>query len=63
MLFPFDWTTRIRGPVSYWDPRFHGRGFAIFEIMLDAVLVVFLAAGPAARWRARRLSAAAGPAH
>lgn len=24
LLFPFDWDTRFRSPVSYWDPAHHG---------------------------------------
>ncbi len=54
LLFPLDWTTRFHSPVSYWDPRYHGRLFARLELAVDAALLLFLAAGPVARWLARR---------
>ncbi|MFY0681174.1 MAG: hypothetical protein JXR13_11410 [Thalassovita sp.] len=40
-LLPFsDWV--FRSPVSYWDPNYHGRVFAIFEIGLAATLFVIV---------------------
>lgn len=42
-----DW--RFRSPVSYWDPRFYGEVFAIFEVGLVVGLAIFLC------WRFRRL--------
>lgn len=54
IYFPFDWSTRFRSPVSYWDPRYFGREFAIFELVLDLVLLIYLF-GPRARaWAQRR---------
>lgn len=42
LFFPFDWSTRFQSPISYWDPRHHGRTFAIFEIALDLLLIGYL---------------------
>lgn len=41
-LFPFDWHTRIHSPVSYWDRARHADQFAIFELILNLVLIVYL---------------------
>ena len=38
ILFPFDWTFRIRAPVSYWDPAHHGIPMMIFGLALDIAL-------------------------
>ncbi|MFQ3583824.1 MAG: hypothetical protein SNJ85_02650 [Cyanobacteriota bacterium] len=27
VFFPFNWSYRWRGPVSYWDPRYGGDWF------------------------------------
>ncbi len=42
LLFSFDWRLRIRSPVSYWDPNYHGRTFAAFEAALDLLLLGYL---------------------
>lgn len=42
-----DWV--FRSPVSYWDRRFYGDAFAVFEVSLAAALAVLLC------WRMRRL--------
>jgi len=42
LLFPFDWRRRFRSPVSYWDPRYHGRVFRYFELALNLVLLIYL---------------------
>ncbi len=56
LLFPFNWSYRYRGPVSYWDPRYYGRPFTLFEYLLDlAILGYFLV-----RWRQRRAASASG---
>ncbi|MGJ3237958.1 MAG: metal-dependent hydrolase [Anaerolineae bacterium] len=39
LLFPFDWSTRFSSPVSYWDPRHHGDSFALFEHVLNLILL------------------------
>ena len=51
LLFPLEWTTRWQSQVSYWDPRYYGREFALFESILDIILTVYLV-GP---WISRRL--------
>jgi len=51
LLFPFDWQTRFYSPVSYWDPERYGVPFAIFEHLLLAAMVLYLAIN---WWRKRR---------
>ena len=33
---------RFRSPLSYWDANYFGREFTIFEMLLNAVLLVYL---------------------
>ena len=47
-----DW--RFHSPVSYWDRRYHGAQFAIFELMLNLVLLGYLLRRPVQRWMRRR---------
>jgi hypothetical protein len=42
LFFPFNWNIRYHSPVSYWDPRHYGTQFAIFELSLDLVLLLYL---------------------
>ena len=42
LLFPFEWQTRFRSSISYWDPAFFGREFLVFEIVLGLILVIYL---------------------
>jgi len=42
ILFPFNWTYRFNGPVSYWDTMYYGHEFFIFELSLVIVLVGYL---------------------
>ena len=42
LFFPLDWSVRFNSPVSYWDLRYYGREFGIFEIVLDLVLLLYL---------------------
>lgn len=42
LLWPFDWRFRFSSPLSYWDPAHYGRGFALFEGVLDVVLLGYL---------------------
>lgn len=42
LFFPFNWSFRFHSPVSYWDPRYHGRTFAQFERILDGILLIYL---------------------
>lgn len=41
-LYPLSASIRFESPVSYWDPSYFGRSFTVFEIILDALLVVYL---------------------
>ena len=50
LLFPFDLNLRFESPVSYWDQKYYGREFAIFEHSLFLVMLGYLAW----RWRVRR---------
>lgn len=51
LFFPFEWSIRFQSPVSYWDPRYYGREFTLFELLLDLALLGYLAAP----WFARRV--------
>lgn len=42
LLFPFEWSVRFQSPVSYWDDRHYGRQFAVFELLLNLVLLAYL---------------------
>lgn len=42
LLFPFDWSLRFASPVSYWDPAHFGRQFFVFELTLNALLILYL---------------------
>lgn len=57
LLFPFEWSLRFQSRVSYWDSRYFGREFSIFELLLDLVLLVYLC-GPGL-WRRLRRGAVA----
>jgi hypothetical protein len=57
LFFPLEWSVRFQSPLSYWDPRFFGREFAVVELLLDLVLLVYLF-GPRLWRRLRRGGAA-----
>ncbi|NJP04697.1 MAG: hypothetical protein HC837_03225 [Chloroflexaceae bacterium] len=42
LLFPFQWSIRFYSPVSYWDPAYYGREFALFELVLTIGLLTYL---------------------
>ena len=42
LLFPLNWSWRFVSPISYWDSRYFGREFAIFELSLNVILLVIL---------------------
>lgn len=42
-LFPLNWELRYFAPISYWDPRYGGREWSMFEHLLDVVLLAWLA--------------------
>ncbi len=54
LFFPFDWSYRFSSPISYWDPRYYGRQFTIFELGLDLILLGYLWLPPLWRWVKRR---------
>jgi hypothetical protein len=41
ILFPINWEYRFRSPLSYWDPDYHGRAFAICEHVIDIMILVW----------------------
>lgn len=53
LFFPFEWTIRYVSPVSYWDDRYFGREFTLFETTLNIVLLGYLF-GPSLWQRLRR---------
>jgi hypothetical protein len=57
LFFPIEWSMRFHSPLSYWDARHFGREFAIFEVLLDVGLLIYLF-GPGLWRRLRRQSAA-----
>ncbi len=42
LLFPFEWETRFRSPVSYWDRKRYGGPFTVFEHGLLLVMLAWL---------------------
>jgi hypothetical protein len=40
--FPLDWQSRLRAPVSYWDPAHHGRSVRLLEHLLDLLLLLVI---------------------
>ncbi|HQY95076.1 metal-dependent hydrolase [Caldilinea sp.] len=56
ILFPVDWNYRYSSPISYWESGAGGQTFFIFEIILNLVLVAYLAVAywPTIRRRWRR---------
>lgn len=42
VLFPFNWSYRVYGPVSYWDPARGGIWFTLFEHILVLSSLVYL---------------------
>lgn len=45
LFFPLSWSIRFHSPISYWDPRYHGREFSRFEMALDGLLMFYLLRG------------------
>ncbi len=41
LLFPFNWSLRYHSPISYWDSRFYGEYFAVFEHLLVLAMLGF----------------------
>lgn len=50
LFFPLEWKTRFFSPVSYWDSRYYGRQFGIFDLILNLVLLCYLFGPVWIRW-------------
>jgi len=46
IFFPLDWTTRFRSIVSYYDDRYYGREFSLFERSLNLFFLIYLLHSP-----------------
>ena len=53
IFFPFDWHTRFRSAISYWDDRYYGQIFQPIELALDVMLAGYLLTPVLARWLRR----------
>ncbi len=42
LFWPLNWHVRFSSPISYWDPDHYGRIFAVFEAMVDLILLLYL---------------------
>ena len=42
-LFPLTWSYRFQSPISYWETEYYSRQFAIFEMALDGVILLYFA--------------------
>ena len=56
IYFPWDWITRFRSSVSYYDDRYYGREFQFFEQWLNIVLLVYLLRSRVHHWLRRFLA-------
>ena len=43
LFFPLNWRYRFPAPLSYWDAKYGGKKFALFERLLDLALGIYLA--------------------
>jgi len=50
VFFPFNWMTRFRSVVSYYDNRYYGREFSLFERSLNLFFLIYLLYSPAYRY-------------
>jgi membrane-bound metal-dependent hydrolase YbcI (DUF457 family) len=50
LFFPFNWTFRFRSAISYYDPRYYGREFNLFENGLNLFFLVYLLFPPLSRY-------------
>ena len=42
VFFPLEYSYRFHSAVSYWDPKYYGREFSLFELMLNLFLLIYL---------------------
>ena len=40
ILFPINWEYRFHSPLSYYDPNYHGREFALCEHIVDGIIIL-----------------------
>jgi LexA-binding, inner membrane-associated putative hydrolase len=50
LFFPLDWTTRFRSIISYYDDRYYGKEFSIFEQSLNLFFLIYLLYSPIVRY-------------
>jgi hypothetical protein len=50
IFFPLDWSTRFHSVVSYYDDRYYGREFSIFENGIDLFFLIYLLYSPITRY-------------
>jgi hypothetical protein len=43
LFWPLQWETRFHSPVSHWDPAHHGLAMTITELVMDFILLSWLA--------------------
>lgn len=48
-FFPFS-EFRFRSPISYWDPRYHGRTWSLIEALGVTACAIYLYVARAAQW-------------
>ncbi len=51
LLFPFDWSLRFEGPISYWHPDYYGHIFLPLEMSLNVLILAYFGGR---WWRKRR---------
>ncbi|MGF1498431.1 MAG: metal-dependent hydrolase [Elainellaceae cyanobacterium] len=50
IFFPFDWQTRFRSAVSYWDDRYYAQTFQLFEQTANLGFLLYLLIPRCYRW-------------
>jgi hypothetical protein len=54
LFFPFNWSIRFYGPVSYWDDQHFGREVSLVELILNGALLAYLIIPGVRRWWVKR---------
>jgi hypothetical protein len=50
VFFPLDWKTRFHSIVSYYDDRYYGKEFSVFERFLNLFFLTYLLHSPLLRY-------------
>jgi hypothetical protein len=50
LFFPFNWQTRFRSIISYYDDRYYGREFSVFERAINLFFLIYLLYFPISRY-------------